>query len=385
MTADLAVAMPRRGDGTDAYEAGGRAFPFDDEYFADLMRARPLEQVARLPIFAGAALDAHTQKKEDVGFDQFLVKLYETALVLDAMRITGRSRTFSRALDIGSGPALHARILRLIGRTAEAHAIDIYDGRPRCSDRLLQRHARKLQLLYAGYRARKVLPASVRRRINRLRAIEEKFPLGVEGFGHRPDEAPYRARFRSGPSLDRYHVGDLFAHDGSYDLITSFMALEYFDFDRLAATVSSLLTPRGLFAFVVSYWWYPVNNTLLYGRFPYLLQQLGFDETLEYYRRVHPGLSIAGIEERLGYSDRTRPTIADYERIGHAHGLTPLTAFRLHPDHVRNPRSTYGPLAIDRRPQWPLARVLDNARRVKPDLGIADLMTSHVLLLFERR
>jgi SAM-dependent methyltransferase len=368
-----------------SYEAGGRVFPLDDAYFADLMRARPLEQVARLPIFAGAALDAHRAKINDVSFDQFLVKLYETALVLDALRITSRRQRFGRALDIGSGPALQARILRLLGRTAQAEAIDIYDGSPRCSEGRLQRYVRTLQILYTGYRTRKLIPGSLRRRIRRLRAIEEKVPLGVEGFGYRPDEAPYRARFRSGRSLDRYHVGDLFVHEGRYDLVTSFMALEYFDFDRLAAKVASLLGPGGLFCFLVSYWWYPVNNTLLYGRFPYLLQQLGSQETLEYYRRVHPDLPLDGITERIGYSDQSRPTVADYERLGHAHGLTPLTAFRLHPDHVANARSTHGPLAIDRRRDWPLSRVLENARRVKPDLGVADLMTSHVLMLFERR
>jgi hypothetical protein len=51
-------------------------------------------------------------------------------------------------------------------------------------------------------------------------------------------------------------------------------------------------------------------------------------------------------------------------------GTDAYEAFRLHPDHVRNPRSTHGPLAIDGRPQWPLARILDNARLVKPDLAL---------------
>lgn len=350
-----------------------------------MSRARPLEQVARLPIFAGAALDVHRSKVDDVGFDQFLMKLYETAVVLDAMRATSTLRRFGRSLDIGSGPALHSRLLRLLGLVESNEAVDIYDGRPRCSDRRLHRHARRLQVLYAGYRARTVVPRALRRRIPRLRTIEAKFPPGVEQFGYRPDEAPYGAWFRRGPSLDRYHVGDVFDLTGPYDLVTSFMALEYFDFERLAAKVASLLKSGGLFAFIVSHWWYPVNNTLLYGRFPYLLQQLATDETLEYYARVHPELPLDGIEQRLRYSDQRRSSIADFERLGHRQGLTPRMSVRLHPDPVRNLRSVHGPLAIDSRAPWSLERVLANAQRLNPGVALTDLMTSHVMVLFEKR
>jgi SAM-dependent methyltransferase len=334
--------------------------------------------VARLPIFSGAALDVHASKVDDVGFDQFLTKLYETAVVLDGMRTTGTLRRFRRSLDIGSGPALHSRILRLLRTVESNEAIDIYDGRGRCSESLLQRHARTLQALYAGYRARKLLPASLRRTIPKLRRIEDKFPPGVEQFGYRPDERPYGAWFSAGPSIDRYHVGDVFQLEGQYDLVTSFMAFDYFVFREAVAKVAALLAPGGIFAFIVSHWWYPINNTLLYGRFPYLLQQLGTDEALAYYRSAHPELPIEGIAQR-------RPTIADFERIGHAHGLLPRATIRLHPNHVQNPRSVLGPLAIDSRAPWSLERVLGNAQRVNPSVTLADLMTSHVMVLFEKR
>lgn len=370
---------------SDAYQVAGLTFSYADGYFQALAKARPLETVVALPVYAGAALDAHARKINDVSFMQFLWKFYEAALMLEALRSVNQARRFRAALDIGSGPALQPRIMKLTGHVGRVEAIDIYDANHRCSERLLKRHARKLRALYLLYRLQKFVPGPLRKRIRVLRKIDAKLPVGVESFGHYPDESPYGAWFRPGPTLSAYHVGDVFAHQGRYDLITSFMALEYFEFDKVAAKVSELLEPGGLFGFIVSYWWYPINSTLLYGRFPYILQQLAADEVMAYYNKIHPELPAEGIARRLYYSDPGRPTIADYERIGHRHGLVPLKAVRLHPDHTANPRAVLGPLAIDALPGWSLDGVLTNARRLKPDLGLTDLMTSHVLMLFGKR
>ena len=370
--------------GVSGYSVGNAFFPFDREYYDQLSIGRPLLQVAGLDIFAGEALENHASKVDDTTLLEFAAKFYETALVLDVLRGAREQRTFRRALDIASGPGLQIRLLRLLGHVNSAEAIDIYDGSRRCGDSLLRSLARRLRLVFLAYRAQKLLPAAVRRLVPRLERLNRKFPLGVEEFGRHPDERPFGSRLRAGSSLSRYHVGDVFEVEGRYDLVTSFMGLEYFDFARLAAKVASLLAPHGLFCYIVSYWWYPVNNTLLYGRFPYLTQQLRTDEVLDYYRTVHPEVPLSGVARRLEYSDQGRPTIADYERIGYEQGLTPVASVRLHPNHHTNARAIVGPLAIDRRPPWNLERVLKGARRVNQSVGVADLMTSHVLMLFRR-
>jgi SAM-dependent methyltransferase len=369
----------------DSYEAAGRTFPFAHRYFEALSGARPLEGVVSLPVYTGDALDAHAQKTEDITFIQFLGKFYEAALVLDALQRVGRRSEFRAGLDIGSGPALQPRIMKLVGRVDQVEAIDIYDGSRRCSDALLRRYARRLRALYLLYRLQKPIPNTLRRRFSLLRRIDAKLPLGVEEFGYYPDESPYGTRLRRGPTLAAYHVGEVFAHQGRYDLVTSFMALEYFEFDKIAAKVAELLEPDGYFGFLVSYWWYPVNSTLLYGRFPYLLQQLGTEEVMDYYATVHPPLPQHHLSRRLGYSDPCRPTVADYERAAFRHGLVPVWTLRLHPDHTANSRAVVGPLAIDTLPGWTLERVLENAHRVKRELTLSDLMTSHVLMLFRKR
>ncbi|MGH7146999.1 MAG: hypothetical protein ACREVW_17655 [Burkholderiales bacterium] len=368
-----------------AYQVNGLTFPFADEYYRALTEVRPLAKVAALPVYEGAALDVHASKTDDVTFVQFLGKFYEAALLLDVLRSAGKMRRICSMLDIGSGPALQPRVMKLTGHVGTVEAIDIYDASRRCSDALLTRHARKLQALYPLYRAQKLIPGAIRKHVSLLKKLDDKWPLGVEDFGHYPDEQPYAKWFRSGPTLKTYHVGDVFAHRGRYDLVTSFMALEYLDFEKLAAKVADLLEPGGLFGFLVSYWWYPINNTLLYGRFPYLLQQLAPDEVMAYYKVVHPELPAEGIARRLYHSTQLHPTIADYERIGYRQGLVPVKALRLHPNHKANLRAVLGPLAIETLPGWNLETVLTNARRIKTDLCLADLMTSHVLMLFEKR
>jgi SAM-dependent methyltransferase len=368
-----------------AYQVGGYTFPFSEEYYRALTEVRPLAKVATLPVYEGAVLDVHASKMDDITFFQFLVKFYEAALLLDALRSAGQPGRIRSMLDIGSGPALQPRVMKLAGYVDTVEAIDIYDASRRCSDSLLMRHARKLQVLYPLYRIQKLIPEAIRKRVSLFGKLDDKWPLGVEDFGHYPDEQPYARWFRSGPTLDAYHVGEVFAHRGRYDLVTSFMALEYLDFEKLAAKVADLLEPGGLFGFLVSYWWYPINNTLLYGRFPYLLQQLASDEVMAYYKAEHPELPTEGIARRLYHSDPLHPTIADYERIGYRQGLVPVKALRLHPNHKTNLRAIMGPLAIDTLPGWNLETVLTRARRIKTDLCLMDLMTSHVLMLFERR
>lgn len=338
-----------------------------------------------LPVYAGPSLDGHPRTSEKVGFRQFLGKYYEAVLFRDGLRRVGWTRPFKSALDIGSGPALQPRLLRLFGCVERLEALDIYDGSRRCPDPLLRRHARRLRWLYPFYRLQKLAPAAVRQHIGLCRKIDEKLPIGIEDFGYYPDESLYGSRWRRGRTLGAYHVGDVFAHRGRYDLVTSFMALEYFRFGEVAAKVAELLDPGGIFGFLVSYWWYPVNSTLLYGRFPYLLQQLASDEVKGYYETVHPELPREGLTRRMGYCDAGRPTVADYELAAYRHGFDPLWTLRLHPDHYSNPRAVLGPLAIDALPGWSLEAVLQNARRWKPGLTLTDLMTSHVMMIFRKR
>jgi SAM-dependent methyltransferase len=354
------------------FRSGPAAFAFDDAYFEALNRARPLATVAGLQLYEGAQLERHAAKADDIGFFQFRAKAYEALLLRDVLARHRLPRRFARALDIGSGPALQSRLLRACGMVREAEALDIYDGRARCGEGRFW--AFTLGML-AQYGALRVLPD-----LPRLR----KWPVAVEEFSVRPSDCALTFLPRPGPTLARYHVGDVFAAEGQYDLVTSFMALDYFDFANIARKVSTLLAPDGVFAFLVSYWWYPVNNSLLFGRFPYLLQRLAPEEALRYYREVHPELPFAGVERRLGYSDQKRLTVTEYQESALAAGLIPVTAVRLHPDPWRNARAVLGPLAIDQRPGAALAQVLADARRWKPVLQLEDLLTSHVLLAFRK-
>jgi hypothetical protein len=134
----------------------------------------------------------------------------------------------------------------------------------------------------------------------------------------------------------------------------------------------------------LSYWWYPINNTLLYGRFPYALQRLPPEELLRYFREVHPDINSDGVQRRLGYSDQKRLTISDYQDAAYDAGLVPVAALRLNPDPWNNQRSGPGPLQIARRQGSSFDRLLSDIRRWKPRVQLADLLTSHVMLVFAK-
>jgi SAM-dependent methyltransferase len=365
-----------------SFRSGSTVFDFDDEYFDALNRQRPLADVARLPLYEGAALEGHATKRNDIGLMQFLGKAYEVFLLLDLLSRHGLRRPFERALDIGSGAALHSRLLRTSGNVRHSEALDIYDGRRRCDDMLFWRHTAALIALYGSLRLFRCLPPGLQDVIAGAR--NRKLPVGVEAFSVRPAENVLTYTPRLGATLDAYHLADVFAVKGNYDLITSFMALDYFEFARIAAKVSELLDPGGVFAFLVSYWWYPVNNTLLYGRFPYALQRLSPDELLRYFRQVHPDISFEGVERRLGYSDQKRLTISDYEDAAYDVGLVPIAALRLNPDTWKNQRSGPGPFQIARRRSSGFDRLLSDTRRWKPRVQLSDLLTSHVMLVFAK-
>lgn len=367
------------------FEIPAARFDFSEDYYRTVTGQRSLEFVLSCPMYAGETLDEYSRIKNDFQFPQFMAKLYEVLLVLEALKGSGRLRSFEQSLDIGSGPAIQSRILKMLGVVNNVVASDIYDGSNRCTDDCLIKYARKFQYLHKLYQMRKLIPRNLRKQINFINNVESKMPYGSKFYGYCPDDRPYNYRIKNAPSIDHYYVGDIFHHDGRYDLISSFMALEYFDFGPIAEKAAQLLKPGGIFVFLVSYWWYPINNTLLYGKFPYLLQQLSHEEALEYYARVHPHLSLDSLDQRMARSDKSRPVMSDYENIAFAKGLRPLKSLRLPMAPDKNERAVLGPMAIDKLPGWNLDRVLQNALRLKPHLTVSDLLTSHVLMLFEKR
>lgn len=368
-----------------SWRVAGQQFTFDDAYYQAVSSARSLKWVSELPLFEGSKLSDQAALTDDVRFMGFLGKAYEVKLLIDALEGAGIRKTFRSSLDIGSGAALHARLLKVLGKVKDARAIDVYYGLNHCSEKRFAAYARKMTLCHWAFDIFRKCPQALQTCHPFLKKIKQKWPFGSEAFGYYPKQGLKKWLTWPRKTLDQYYVGDVFEHARQYDLVTSFMALDYFDFDQISAKVSKLLHDDGIFAFIVSYWWYPVNNTLLYGRFPYLLQQLNTAEVMAYYQACHPELCLEGIERRLAYSDQRRLTIADYEAIGMKHGLVPKLALRLHPDHEHNDRAVIGPLQIDRMKAYALSRVLENAQKTNPSVTLSDLLTSHVLMVFQKQ
>jgi len=366
------------------FNSSNQSYKFYPEYFNRLNHIRSLHSIAQLPLYESHNLFTYSQKYNDISFMQYIGKVYEAILILNVLENIGKLRTFDRSLDIGSGPALQIRFMKMAGIIKYSEAIDLYNGTSRCSEATFSRYALQHLALNNFYRFQSILPKGLILASNTLSKFRYKYPYGFEEFSFKAlnlfsNYNPYRSAI-----VDRFTVGDVYSIEGQYELITSFMALDYFEFNLIAKKVSSLLAPGGIFAFIVSYWWYPINNTLLYGNFPYLLQQLTFEDVLRYYEENHPFVSIDGVKKRLGYSDQRRLSIIDYENIAYSNNLKPLTSVRLRPLNDSNARSIIGPSEIDKNYSNGLSEIVNNINRWKPGISSADLMTSHVLLVFEK-
>ena len=90
------------------------------------------------------------------------------------------------------------------------------------------------------------------------------------------------------PQIDNYIAGDIYKSDGTYDFISAFLCLEHFDLGALFPKVSSMLSHGGVFCFLTSSWWWPVNSTTIVGDFPYACQRLIRDDLKRYFEETHP-------------------------------------------------------------------------------------------------
>src|SRR5262249_1783693 len=97
-------------------------------------------------------------------------------------------------------------------------------------------------------------------------------------------------RLRRLPKVDRYIANDFMAvaFNDKFDLVTSVNAIEYIDYEKLFERVSLLLEEEGVFCFMVNYWWYPVNSTVIYGDFPYASQRLTKQDLRRYFDQNYP-------------------------------------------------------------------------------------------------
>ncbi|MBI3087378.1 MAG: class I SAM-dependent methyltransferase [Candidatus Omnitrophica bacterium] len=320
-----------------------------------------------------------------MGIDRFVKDVYEYAVVMDFLASLGLPMRWARALEIGGAEGTIARLLRGQGVARHVTVVELKDlSRKLPTAQFLNYWARfRAAAAAAAFspRLRRVLIGEAAWRGKRLSPL-------FNSFGYLPPRGSvfWRPVLRRAPVIDRYLVRDLFTLQESFDLITAFLCLSYFDPDRLFAKVSAALEEGGVFAALADSWWYPVNSTFIAGDFPYACQRMTEDDFARYVAARHPDQAQDWLERYRAYHQgKAHPTINEYVERADRHDLALLGVRPLLPPHDTDDRAGLSPRLLNQFEESRLSRIAEEIRRFRPDIGLVDLMTRYVVLAFQKR
>lgn len=345
----------------------GREIPFQDGYleahpYTNPVPSRYLEYKTPAPA-----------KDQRVGFHMFLKDYYEYSLMMDFLDGLGMGRGFSSALDIGGQEATISKLLKAEGRSVETTCIELKNFSALLPEDLFYKYFVQIK--------GSILAGEV------TRFADSMLKLHTSTFGYHPPEGSqfFRTELKRRPVEDRYLVGDFYELDATFDLVTSFLSMDYFDIGRLFAKTASLLEEGGVFCFMYGYWWWPVNPTLLVGRFPYACQRLTLDDLQRYYEQHHPDMAdrVAPLYNYY-HQGRYRPTLGELIELARKNNLWLLGSKRLHPIRDNHATTPLTPQRLERRHPGILTDVLEDIRQFRSDVQLEDLQTFVLMAAFRK-
>lgn len=204
-----------------------------------------------------------------------------------------------RVLDIGTGPAIHPRLMKGVGMCNEAWGIDVLDRSNDYPDALIKRYI-------TNFRKYKWFPKTVE--------TIERVSRDVSDTGY-TIHTPFTA-FPPNPNLElkKYIVSDFMDYDfgnQKFDCITAIMCIEYFDTTKLFEKVSSILRTGGLFFVIVDNWYELFGGSMhLPMDTPWLHARVSTDDLIRYYEEVRP--DISPYAKQCMYVVRSHMTPTDY-------------------------------------------------------------------------
>jgi len=320
-----------------------------------------------------------------LGIEGFIRDVYEYALMIDFLENLGVRTRWPRALDLGGAEGTMSRLLRAEGRADHVVTIDASDaGGALTTEGFLRLWARFRAAAFASRfspRLRRFLLGDDVWRGRRLAPIYNHW-----GYWPPASSTFWRPRLRRLPLLDRYIAGDVYDLEERFDLVTAFFCLDYFDLEKIFAKLSALLVEGGTLFIAVNYWWYAANSTLLVGDFPYCAQRLTREDFQRYLREFRPQDEPDALARYDYYHGGVmRPTLDDYVTLGDRYGLALIGSQRLLPPRDIHHRATVAPRLLNQFADTRLSDVLDDIRKFRPDVGLIDLQTAHVMVAFEKR
>jgi len=309
----------------------------------------------------------------------FLKDLFEYFMMLDFFEGYRLKGPWKRALDIGGEEGAISYMLRADGKSFYTANIEMRDLRHTLNPALFAGYLGHFRSRLSGFSRDKVPSDPSASEVTKI------FYELSEEFNYDPFQGVslWKSRFEHAPLLDEFICGDIYEHQGSYDLITAFLCLDWFDLDRLFHKVYTLLNNQGVFYFIANYWWWPVNSTAIVGDFPYACQRLTANDLLRYFQENYPE-EAPDIIKRYNYFNvgKYRPTLNDYISMAYSAGLSLLGERRIMPVATKHPRTPFMPRILDAFPDTRLSAVLEDIHRFRPDVELIDLQTAFIEAAF---
>lgn len=292
----------------------------------------------------------------------------EYSLFRDFLINSGKLRNWNNLLDIGGREGHIARIMKYEGIAKNVETIDILN---------MKRPSNKSLLI-------NIIKSKVA-----LRLKPSMFKRLTKGnFGWKVDGEKLNKVFSmKSISLDNYIIGDFLNHkfNKKYDLITAFLCIEYLDLEKLLIKAYDLLEDGGTFAFLVNYWYWPVNSTEIVGDFPWAIQRLTRDDVSKYFGECYPD-EHDDIMERYDYfhQGKQRPTLTDYIESARKVGFNLSGYQRFTPNETTAATSPFPPTTLENFNDISIEEVLEDIRCFAPNVVYEDLKTSDVLCIFTK-
>jgi SAM-dependent methyltransferase len=281
---------------------------------------------------------------------------------LDEIRATER---WGRHLDIGGAGGHHAALFRAHRLSRYSVSLDI------------ERYDESRLIRWFFYYAH-LLQSRINWCIGKARST------GKYGVNLPWGSSYYRFPIFARPIADEMVVDDFYALSEKFDVITSFLSMNHFEFRRFIRKVADLLNDKGVFYFVTDYWWYPVNSTGIVGRVPYAAQQFTLEELKDHFAKHLPD-ELPYLEKSYNYFlHGSRPVLEDYVSICDENSLKLISVKRIIPNLKVSPRTPWTPKLMQEYEETQLTRVLENARRLDPRVSLLDLETGWVMGAFRK-
>lgn len=313
----------------------------------------------------------HPQDTYPKTIEFFINKLAITQFFLDTLseNLSVLPR-WNRILDIGTGPAIHPRVLRLLGFCKETYGIDILDRSNDYPDAVFK------QTCDFFYNLMMANDFSENKRATLANAAEVFKSVGHHGS---PFYISSLLNQQRDFSLTKYIVDDFMKWDSkdlSFDLITGFMCIEYFKIAPFIQKISNLLNKGGIFYFIVDYWYGIWGQSMqLPMDAPWLHTRLSLDDIKRYYRECRG--DIYKYAEKAIYFGSSHITSTDYINTANKYGLKLILCRRSFDENVNE-----YVWKINEMSEYFFKQVLPQAQKINPNVTNKDFFTRYLTMAF---